>query len=160
MPDMKVLYVMTLGLILGGCQSMATDDPSSIWFKMPAGSELMLNRELAIPAQVAHVTLQHGETVMAASRFEVACRFEVRDLGPRIIHPDSFLITSYSSQEEWENHPHTKRFSKILRLKSRHQSGIMPMVCEYHDWPLSGRPVTLAGIEEALGDYFSFRLPE
>ena len=34
------------------------------------------------------------------------------------------------------------------------------MVCEYYDWPLSGRPVTQVEIEEALGEYFSFRFPE
>jgi len=160
MADVKALYVMAMGLLLAGCQSMATDDRGSIWFRMPHGTELVLNRALTIPAQRAHVMLQHGKVAGAASESEVACRFEVRDLGPRIIQPDSFLITSYSSQQEWENYPHTKRFYKILRLKSKSQSGIMPMVCEYYDWPLTGRPVTLTRIEEALGDYFSFRFPE
>jgi hypothetical protein len=160
MVGVKPLWVMAMGLMLAGCQSMATDDRSSIWFRMPSGSELVLNRALTIPAQRAHIMLQHGMVVAAASEFEVACRFEVRDLGPRTIQPDTFLITGYSSQQEWENYPHTKRFYKTIRLESRQQSGIMPMVCEYYDWPLSGRPVTQARIEEALGDYFSFRLPE
>jgi hypothetical protein len=157
---MKALYVVAMGLILSGCQSMASNDHRSIWFKMPAGTELVLNRALTIPAQRAHIMLQHGKAGGGASQFEVACRFEVRDLGPRVIQPDTFLITSYSGQEEWENYPHTKRFYKTLRLQSQQQSGIMPMVCEYFDWPLSGRPVTLAQIEAALGDYFSFRFPE
>jgi hypothetical protein len=158
--DMKTLYAMATGLMLAGCQSMSTNDRSSIWYKMPSGSELVLNRALTIPPQRAHIMLQHGKAAMAASRFEVACRFEVRDLGPRIIEPGTFLITGYSSQEEWENHPHTKRFYKTFRLTSKNQSGIMPMVCEYYDWPLSGRPVTVAQIEEALGDYFSFKFAE
>ena len=100
------------------------------------------------------------EVMGSQGTVEVACRFEVRDLGPRVIQPDSFLITGYGSQQEWENYPHTRRFYKTFRLKSRHQAGIMPMVCEYYDWPLWGRPVTQAQIEEALGDYFSFRFPE
>jgi len=158
--DVKALCVMALGLMLAGCQSMATDDRSSFWFRMPPGSELVLNRPLTIPAQRAHVMLQHGKVADAASEREVACRFEVRDLGPRIIQPDTFLITGYSSQQEWEHYPDTKRFYKTIRLQSKHQSGIMPMVCEYYDWPLYGRPVTLARIEEALGDYFRFRFPE
>ena len=157
---MKALYVMTMSLALAGCQSMATDDRSSIWFKMPGGAELVLNRSLTIPAQRAHVMLQHGTAAVAASELEVACRFEVRDLGPRIIQPDTFLITDYSSQQEWVNYPHTKRFYKTIRLQSKQQSGIMPMVCEYSDWPMPGRPVTQAQIEEALGDYFTFRIPE
>jgi hypothetical protein len=160
MAGVKAVFVMAMGLMLAGCQSMATGDRSSIWFRMPPGAELVLNRPLTIPAQRAHIMLQHGTVVGAASESEVACRFEVRDLGPRIIQPDTFLITGYSSQQEWENYPHTRRFYKTLRLKSQHQSGIMPMVCEYYDWPMLGRPVTQAGIEEALGDYFSFRFPE
>ena len=157
---LKALWIMTLGLLLGACQSVATTDRGSIWFRIPPGSELVLNRPLSIPAQRAHVMLQHGTAAGAASEFEVACRFEVRDLGPRVIQPDSFLITGYGSQQEWENYPHTRRFYKTFRLKSRHQSGIMPMVCEYFDWPLFGRPITQAQIEEALGDYFSFRYSE
>ena len=157
---MKALYVMVIGLVLSGCQSMATDDRRSIWFRMPSGSELVLNRELTIPAQRAHIMLQHGQPLPASSSSEVACRFEVRDLGPRVIHPDTFLITDYSSQQEWENYPHTKRYYKTIRLKSERQPGILPMVCEYFDWPLHGRPVTQAQIEEALGDYFSFRIPK
>mgnify|MGYP001544948882 FL=1 len=157
---MKTLNVAVIGLLLAGCQSLATDDPHSYWFKMPAGSELVLNRELNIPAQRAHIMLQHGEPRLAASNQEVACRFEDRDLGPRVIRPDTFLITGYCSQEEWENHPHTRRYYKTIRLKSERQPGILPMTCEYFDWPLHGRPITQAQIEEALGDYFSFRFAE
>jgi hypothetical protein len=160
MTVLKALYVMTLGVLLGACQSVATNDPGSVWFRIPPGAELVLHRPLSIPAQRAHVMLQRGTAAGAASEFEVACRFEVRDLGPRLIQPDTFLITGYGSQREWENYPHTMRYYKSFRLKSRHQSGIMPMVCEYYDWPLWGRPVTQAQIEEALGDYFSFRFPE
>ncbi len=157
---MKTLYVMIFGLLLGACQSMATDDPNSTWFRMPPGSELVLHRELNIPAQRAHIMLQHGKPFPAASSLEVACRFEVRDLGPRVIQPDTFLITGYGSQREWENHPHTLRFYKTIRLKSERQPGILPMVCEYSDWPLHGRPISQAQIEEALGDYFSFRFAD
>jgi hypothetical protein len=149
-----------MGLLLAGCQSMQTDDRSSIWFRVPSGSQLVLNRALTIPAQRAHIMLQHGTAARAASEFEVACRFEVRNLGPRIIQPDSFLITGYGSEQEWENYPHTRRFSKTFRLESNRQTGIMPMVCEYYDWPLFGRQITQAQIEEALGDYFTFRFPE
>ena len=160
MVDMKALYAMAMVIMLSGCQSMATDDRNSLWFRIPSGSELVLNQALSIPAQRAHIMLQHGKVGSAASEYEVACRFEVRDLGPRIIQPDTFLITSYSNQQEWENHPHTMRFYNSYRLKSVRQPGIMPMVCEYYDYPLIGRRITQAQVEEALGNYFSFRFPE
>jgi len=157
--SVNVLFLMLMYLLLSGCQSMASDDPRSIWFRMPSGTELVLNRTLTIPAHRAHVMLQHGMASNAASEFDVACRFEVRDLGPRVIQPDTFTITGYSGQEEWENYPHTKRYYKIIRLQSNHQPGIMPMICEYFDYPIRGRPVTLSQIQEALGEYFSFIFP-
>jgi len=159
MHDMKMLFAIITGLALNGCQSMASSDPNSYWYRLPAGTELVLNKALTIPAQRAHIMLQHGEPHVAASSYEVACRFEVRDLGPRVIQPDTFLVSGYSNQEEWEHHPHTRRYYKTIRLISERQPGIMPMVCEYFDWPLQGRPVTHAQVEEALGEYFSFRVP-
>ena len=156
---MKILFISALGIMLAGCQSMVSDDPGSYWFRMPSGTELLLNRALSIPSERAHIMLQHGVASHTASEFDVACRFEVLDLGPRTIQPDTFLITGYSGQEEWENYPHTKRYYKTIRLESKHQSGIMPMVCEYYDYPMRGRPVTLSQIEEALGDYFTFKFP-
>jgi hypothetical protein len=156
---MKSAYAILAVLILTGCQSLATGDRTSIWYRLPSGTQLVLNRPLTIPAQRAHVMLQHGEVLPAADSGTVACRFEVRDLGPRVIEPDTFLITDYSSQQEWEHYPYSRRYYKTLRLKSEHQAGILPMVCEYFDWPELGRPVTQAAIEAALGDYFTFRYP-
>ena len=156
----NVLCMTMLGMVLAGCQSMATDDPSSVWFKLPAGAELVLHRELTIPAGRAHVMLQHGSVQPAASSYAVACRFEVRDLGPRTIRPDTFRITGYSNQREWFNHPHTMHYYKTIRLASERQPDILPMVCEYLDYPLHGRPISHLQIEAALGEYFSFRMPD
>ena len=160
MSVMKALYALVFVILLAGCQSMASNDPNSYWFRPPAGTQLVLNEPLNIPAQRAHIMLQHGKVATGASEFDVACRFEVRDLGPRTIQPDTFQVTGYSSQEEWVNYPDTKRYYKTIRLSSEHQSGIMPMVCAYSDWPLRGRPVTQTQIVEALGNYFTFKYPD
>jgi hypothetical protein len=142
--------------LLAGCQTVATKDTASINFRIPPGSKLVLNRELTIPAGVAHVILQHGEVGSAASEYYVNCRFEVRNLGPRVIQPDTFLITRYGSQREWVNQPSIMRFYKVFHLKSERQPDIMPMICQDWDYPLMGRPVTIREIQEALGEYFTF----
>lgn len=156
---MKSAYALLALLALAGCQSLPTGDRGSIWYSLPPGTRLVLNRPLTIPAQRTHVMLQHGRVLPGADSRSVACRFEVRDLGPRVIEPDTFLITDYSSQREWEHHPYSRRYYKTLRLKSERQADILPMVCEYFDWPELGRPVTQAAIEEALGGYFTFSYP-
>jgi hypothetical protein len=143
-------------LLLAGCQTAAIDNPATIHFRIPPGSELILNKELTIPPGVAHVILQHGKVGPAANEFEVNCRFEVRDLGPRVVQPDAFLISASGSGREWVNEPNTMRFYKVFHLKSERQAGILPMTCQAWDYPLIGRPVTVRQIQEALGGYFTF----
>jgi hypothetical protein len=147
---------LVIAALLAGCQTVGTNDTASINFRIPRGSKPVLNRELTIPAGVAHIVMQHGEPGPAANEFEVNCRFEVRDLGPRVIQPDSFLITRWSSQREWVNEPNTLKYYKVFHLKSEHQADIMPMTCQVWSYPLIGRPVTIRQIQEALGDYFTF----
>lgn len=158
---MKPLYLLACTALLAGCQTVTTTDPDSVWFKIRTGSKLVLNKELEIPEGRAHVMLQHGTVATGASELDVACRFEVRDLGPRTIHPDTFILTNISSGREWVNHPYDMRFFKVFHLKSeQQQKDIMPMVCEYTTWPLQGKPVTVTEIREALGDYFTFEFAE
>ena len=142
--------------LLAGCEAVATKDTGRIDFRIPPGSRLVLNRELTIPAGVAHVVFQDGEPGSAANEFEVNCRFEVRDLGPRVIQPDSFLITRWGSQREWVNEPNILRFYKVFYLASERQSDILPMTCQVWNYPLLGRPVTIREVQEALGRYFTF----
>ena len=152
----QVGWLLVCAFLLSGCQTAGSTDPASIAFRIPTGSKLVLHKELTIPEGRSHIMLQHGQVANAANEWDVNCRFEVRDLGPRAIHPDSFLITRYSSQRAWVNQPTLMRFYKEFHLQSETQPDIMPMVCQ--DWadPMMGRPVTVQEVEEALGGYFSF----
>ena len=156
----KGLCGLLIAALLAGCQTVGTTDTGSINFRIPRGSKLVLNRELTIPAGVAHVIMQQGEPGPAANEFEVNCRFEVRDLGPRVIHPDTFLITRWSSQREWVNQPSILRFYKVFHLKSESQANILPMTCQVWSYPLIGRPVTIRQVQEALGGYFTFEFAQ
>ena len=149
------IFLAAAGL-LAGCSTTGSTDPASIDFKLPPGSTLVLNQPLEIPAGRAHLMLQNGAAGTAAGELEVGCRFEVRNLGPRTINPDTFVITEMASGREWVNQPSTMRFYKVLHLHSDTQADIMPMKCSYTDWPLMGKPVTVAEIQEALGSVFTF----
>ena len=153
-------WLLVCTVLLAGCQMPGSTNPDSIWFSIPKGSKLILHKELNIPEGRAHVMLQHGQVANAANEWDVNCRFEVRDLGPRVIHPDTFLITRYSNQRRWVNQPTIMRFYMEFHLQSDTQADIMPMVCQYWADPLQGRPVTVQEVEEALGDYFSFEFAQ
>jgi hypothetical protein len=150
------IYRLAGVALLAGCQTLQSTDPAKINFRIPPDSRLVLNKELTIPAATAHVVLQHGAVGPAANEWEVNCRFEVRDLGPRVIQPDTFLITRWGSQRDWVNEPNTLRFYKFFNLKSERQADIQPMVCQYWSYPLIGRPLTIRQVQEALGEYFTF----
>ena len=142
--------------ILAGCTTTGSTDPSSINFRVPPGSKLVLNRDVKITADRSHAKFQNGEQTPGVDRFTVNCNLEQRDLGPATLVPDSFLITRSSSQREWINQPHTMRFYKVFHLRSERQPGVMRLECQYWDGPLFGRPVTITQVRQALGDNFSF----
>lgn len=148
-----IIYLL---LSLAGCSTTGSSDPSSLNFRMPEGSKLVLNRDVSISASYSHANFQNGEQTPGVDEYTINCSLEQRDLGPGTIVPDSFLITNFSSSREWINQPHTMRFYKMIRLRSERQPGIMRMECGYWDGPMIGRPVTLTDIQQALGDIFTF----
>lgn len=157
---MKLRMLLVAVLLVSGCQTSRSNDPDSIWFKVPPDSRLVLNQSLEIPAERAHIMLQHGTAAAAAGSFDVGCRFEVENLGPRTIQPEAFVIRSMASGREWSNQPYSMRFYKVIHLQSATLVDIMPMKCSYEDDPRMGRPVTMAQIQEALGTIFTFEFSQ
>lgn len=147
--------VFCLSLMTGGCTTTGSTDPSSINFRVPPGSRLVLNREVHIAAEYSHAKFQGGEQTAGVDQYEVNCRLEQRDLGPTTLVPDSFLITRTGNQREWINHPHTMRFYMEFHLRSERQPGVRKLVCQDWDGPLMGRPITVTEVRQALGDSFS-----
>jgi hypothetical protein len=154
---MKKLVFIGLTLFLAGCQTTATTDVNSIWFKIRPGSTLVLNQPVEIPAGEAHIDLQNGQLSEGVDEYTVSCRFEVENLGPQTVRPDTFQITDASDSQEWISQPDIMRFYKVLRLESGAQPEVLKLVCQDWDGPLQGRPVSVGEIEKAVGAYFTFQ---
>ena len=144
-------------LLLAGCQTTATTDVNSIWFKVRPGSRLVLNQPVDIPAGEAHIDLQNGQLSDGVDEYTVNCRFRIENLGPHTVTPDSFLITDASDSQEWVSQPDMMRFYKELRLKSERQPEVLKLVCQDWGGPLQGRPISIGEIQKAVGDYFTFK---
>jgi hypothetical protein len=144
-------------LMLAGCQTTATTDVNSFWFKIRPGSTLVLNQPVEIPAGEAHVDLQNGQLADGVDEYTVSCTFTIENLGPRTVTPDTFQITDASDSQAWISQPDIMRFYKELRLKSERQPEVLTLVCQDWDGPLQGRPVTVGEIRKAVGAYFTFR---
>jgi hypothetical protein len=154
---MKKLGFVLLPLFLAGCQTTATTDVNSVWFKIHPGSRLLLNQPVEIPAGVAHTHLQNGQLAGGVDEYTVNCSFEIENLGPVTVRPDNFLITDASDSSEWISQPDIMRFYKELRLKSERQPEVLKLVCQDWDGPLQGRPVSVGEIQKAVGAYFTFQ---
>lgn len=157
---MKNIFIVISVMLLAGCQSMHTTNESSIWFKVKPGSRLVLNRALEIPPGQAHIKLQQGQVTGAVDEYTINCDFEVRNLGPQTINPDTFLITNVSNQREWISRPDTVDFYMVFRLQSTQQADVEKLFCGYWDGPLWGKPVTVEEVKQALGEYFTFEFAQ
>jgi hypothetical protein len=152
----RLIHLLLVAGLLTGCQTTRSTNPDSIWYELPEGSKLVLNQDLEIPAGQAHTIVQEAKAGTSAYVLGVMCRFEVKQLGPRTIHPDTFLITKVSQGRQWVNQPSTMLFFRVFHLQSeKQQQDILPMRCGYTYDPLLGRPVSIEQIRETLGSVFT-----
>ena len=149
--------LLLFALFLAGCQTTATTDVNSLWFKIRPGSTLVLNQPVEIPAGEAHVDLQNGRLAGSVDEYIVNCSLDIENLGPHTVSTDTFQITDASDSQEWISQPDIMRFYKVLRLRSERQPEVLKLVCQDWDGPLMGRPVTVGEIQQAVGAYFSFK---
>jgi hypothetical protein len=151
----KMIPLLLAAGLLTGCQTTSSTNPDSLWYELPQGSKLILNQDLEIPAGQAHTIVQEAKAGTSVYKLGVMCRFEVEQLGPRTIHPGTFLITEVTQGRQWVNEPSTMLFYKDLHLQSEQQQDILPMRCGYTYDPLLGKPVTIEQIRETLGSVFT-----
>jgi len=134
-------------------------DINSQFYEIPAGSKLILNRPLDIPADRAHVDIQSGRSGAGANQYAVNCQLEVRTLGPGRVQPDTFDISRAENSKEWVSQPSIMRFYRILHLKSSTQPDVMNLMCQDWDGPLLGRKVSIPEMRAALGDVITLEFP-
>jgi hypothetical protein len=157
---MQRIAVTMVFLVLAGCNTAQTRDVNSPFYKIPPGSSIVLNKELNIPSGNAHIDLQSGNPSTAVGNYKVSCTFQVRNLGPSTIKADTFSIRETSTGQEWVSRPDIMRFYREFRLASATQPDVMKFVCQDWDGPMTGRPVSVPEMQQAVGEYVSFRFAQ
>jgi hypothetical protein len=147
--------------LLAGCEGLLASkyDINSQFYKIPAGSRLILHRQLDIPAGRAHVTIQQGRSGAGANQYAVNCEFEVRTLGPGKVQPDTFDISWAENSREWVSQPNIMRFYRVLHLQSAAQPDVLKLMCQDWDGPLLGRYISIPEMRAALGDVITLEFP-
>jgi hypothetical protein len=106
MEEMKMRYMAWLitALAVVSCAGQVADE-SSPYSRMPVGSTVVLQQDLAVPAGHARVFLQHGK-VVEKRRLDVYyphCNFEQHAVsdGTAVIKADRFRVTAVGMGEDY-----------------------------------------------------------
>lgn len=149
-------------LLLSSCQTTQSTDPSQLTFKIPSGSTLTLNKNLEVPAGKTHATLKFGKVTTDKERndYKLNCRFDVKEFGPRTINPEVFKIRRTEDGQEWISQAAgILRFYSDVYLDSDKGTDVIKLTCQEQGGEID-RTFTVAEMEEALGDFFTFTFPQ
>ena len=157
---MKLYALPALIFVLGSCASTPSDDPDSLNFQIPAGSTLSVNEALTIPEGNTHVFIQNNQlsTQNKVNRYEINCRLDFKEFGPRTIEPEAFRITRTEDSQEWWSYPNIKRFWTTVYLASDKDTDVIKLDCEYWGGGID-RNFTVTEMQQSLGELITFTFP-
>jgi len=154
---MKTIIFTAATLLLTSCQSLKSDNPSSLNFDIPHGSTLTLNKELPVESGKTHTVIQAGKLTSYKEKdlYKVSCSFEMKAFGPRTVKPGTFQISRTEDGQEQASTPTIIRYYTEVYLYSGHNSDIIKLVCSVWGDRLDGS-FPVSEMQKALGNYFSF----
>lgn len=158
---MKIVILTLTLLFLSACAAMQSNDPDSEFFNIPKGSTLSLNKKLDVPHNDTHAVIQHGKETTDNDRYDydVNCRLDFKEFGPRTIEPEKFKITRTEDGQNWISQPSILRYYTEIYLTSDKGTDVIKMVCQQYG-DQTDYHFTVKEIETTLGDYFSFTFAE
>lgn len=151
------IITVIFALLLTACAGMHSTDPNSMFFSIPEGSTLSLNKPLSISASDTHGVIQGGKetTDNTKSDYEINCRLDFKKFGPRTIEPEKFIVTRTEDGQNWISQPSIMRFYSEVYLSSNKDTDVIKMVCqEYGD--RTDRNFTVEEMQQALGEFITF----
>ncbi|VAW51162.1 hypothetical protein MNBD_GAMMA05-1016 [hydrothermal vent metagenome] len=139
---------------------MHSTDPNSMFFDIPKGSTLSLNREMSIPMTDTHGIIQAGQSIKDDDKndYEINCRLDFKKFGPRTIEPEKFTITRIEDGSNWISQPSILLFYTEIYLTSNKGTDVIKMVCQEYGDQLD-RNFTVAEMQTALGDFITIKYP-
>ena len=171
--------------LLAGCSHYsdpsAGSRPGVPLYRLPPGSALILQRELRIPAHALAVYLQDGQVLPGGvSQYRPNCKFELRQKQnePQIVAAGVFPVAHFAinrgdfastiSQSFRpvryrldlfdEDAPSFIVYASYFFLASAEQPDVLRLSCRHWQAWGEGRYLSLAEIQQALGEVFTLRL--
>jgi len=154
---MKKYQLLLTAVTISACSTMHSSDPDSLYFEIPAGSTLSLNKKLTIPKNDTHTVIQQGKEIKDSDKNEYAinCRVDVKEFGVSTLEPENFTITRTEDGQNWISYPSIMRFYTEVYLSSNKGTDIIKMVCQEYG-SQTDRNFTVTEMQQALGDILTF----
>jgi hypothetical protein len=181
---MRSIFLAFL-LFLSACQSWDTRNPDSPYYHIPAGSTLILNKDITIPPGKAAVYIQNGQIVTSSGQvrgYDPSCTLEMRAIKdvPQPVKADQFVIFKVREETRLaransillarnfhtriagnniDDGPGQKQHTTLLDLRSERQPEVFRLTCQrWDDRSYESTPVTVSEIRKALSDVFTLKL--
>jgi hypothetical protein len=174
------LWVLSLAVILlNACQTPSASDPGRSFYRAPAGTKLILQRDITILPERVKTYFQQGRQVYVPNEYDTFCKLEVLSLQDteQVVKADEFLIKRSgkiaSSVVQYDADALRPRFQLVrafdqgpqvygivMFLDSPRQPNVNKLLCVHMQDPLLGaRGPSIEQIRAALGDTFMLILP-
>lgn len=182
----KFLRLAALAIALGGCQTTSyLGNEDSPYYVVPAGTRLILERELTIPPEQLAIYVQNGRVLpnVEVQHDSPFCKFELARLAPntRTVSPDDIVVV-WASQQIHRNPvalgepvlvadsafgdmveslvaPPIHSYATRMDLRSEKQPDIFRLTCAQWGERRFGRHVTISEIRRTLAGVFTLHLP-
>ena len=107
-----------------------------------------------------HATIQFGKFIRDRDRknYDVNCRIDFREFGPRQIEPETYRITRTEDGNHWVSQPVVMRYYTEVHLESDKGTDIIKMVCQQYG-SQTDKHFTVADMQATLGDTARFDYP-
>jgi len=175
-PIAAIVCVLSILGSVSGCQSGPVSE-SSPYFDAPAGSTLELLQSVAIPANSWHVDFQGGQALEAnnVALYRPFCKLHIESVasGPQTVSPQLIQITgmSHSQRIPAAAFASVNRGTQVaslqftlgggrdmdyiteIKLSGKSTPAVNRLICHNVDDALTGTYLTLAQINDVLGQY-------
>ncbi len=178
---MRQLLTALLISIIGACAQTPVRDASSVFYSIPAGSQLRLNQPLQIAPESVSVFMQHGRLIAEPliDRYQPYCKFELYSMSEtaRRVAPDSFVVEKVVDETELTTQsppdpaagllaglmlvsdtPSIYTYATHLYLHSEIQPDVYRLSCMHWEDVQDDNYLTVAQMREAMGDILTLEL--
>ena len=172
----KTILLIATFITITACQPMIVADETSVFYRVPVGSTLLLNQQLSIPPNKARIFIQYGQIMSykAIDKYQPHCEFEINTLKETVqyIEPDrfeiykvstdyrdvslQFLYASLSMGDQDMGMP-IVGFTNELFLRSYQQPDVRKLSCLHWDGPKADH-LSINEMKKTLGNIFTLEL--